>query len=193
MNTQCLAAAMASATASKYSAPGEWNRTRTLERQGKVAVGNAGWSATGKRARTVVCSSAEGGVVDDSYCADPTASPGEIWKPASSTTSRPMLGAIALIDRGLCAFISKAQMVELSSAIAAVVVDTQDRGKEYSGLNRPSADARQVGIPLIFLSKVPGERLKSRPSSLTRSYASRSTRTCGSPKVRCASAQATEP
>lgn len=115
---------------------------------------------TGKRARTVVCSSGEGGVVDDSYCADPTASPGEIWKPASSTTSRPMLGAIALIDRGLCAFISKAQMVELSSAIAAVVVDTQDRGKEYSGLNRPSADARQVGIPLIFLSKVPGERLK---------------------------------
>ena len=115
---------------------------------------------SGKRARTIVCSSAEGVAVDDSYCVDPTASPGEIWKPGSSTTSRPMLGAIALIDRGLCAFISKAQMVELSGAIAAVVVDTQDRGKEYSGLNRPSADALQVGIPLIFLSKVPGDRLK---------------------------------
>ena len=63
--------------------------------------------AQGERVRTVKCTGADGQWVNDTFCIDPTIPEDELWMPATKTTSKPIKGKIAIIDRGVCTFINK--------------------------------------------------------------------------------------
>jgi hypothetical protein len=142
----------------------------------------------GVRVRTVKCMHADGVAVNDAFCIDPNVPEDELWKPASSTTSRPLTGKIALTSRGVCTFSNKGthsldgvptsktsaldasplsrshatgQMAELAGAVAALVVNTRDVTADESGLIRMAADASLLGIPLIMVAKIPGASLQA--------------------------------
>ena len=91
-----------------------------------LRVGNFSWAVGqysppdehGQSFRSVRCTSAEGVTLPDSLCLDEKANPTS-WQPASSTTSRPLTRKVALIRRGDCTFLKKAQLAQLAGAAAA--------------------------------------------------------------------------
>jgi hypothetical protein len=89
--------------------PNEPNAASPLpgEAYGWVAGPYSPPGSEGERVRTVNCMGVDGVVVNDTFCIDPTVPDDEQWRPADSTTSRPLTGKIALISRGVCAFATK--------------------------------------------------------------------------------------
>lgn len=66
-------------------------------------------------------------------------------------------GAVALVDRGDCAFFDKLERVEAAGAIAAIVVD-------HTETDLPlvmGSDVGEVGIPGVLIRKVDGDELKA--------------------------------
>jgi hypothetical protein len=140
----------------------------------------------GQRVRTVKCMAPDGAVVNDTLCIDPTIPEEEVWRPADTTTSLPLMGKIALIARGVCTFINKGspeggeaiadialapvslsgwraigQMAELAGATAALVINMNPPEPGQSGHLRSWADGSQIGIPLIVIPLIAGGSLKA--------------------------------
>jgi hypothetical protein len=106
-------------------------------------------SEEGERVRTVNCMGVDGVVVNDTFCIDPTVPDDEQWRPADSTTSRPLAGKIALISRGVCPFITKGAQPfrgDSSGPLGARLVP-QVKWQSWPVLLRPSSSTRAMSRP----------------------------------------------
>jgi hypothetical protein len=88
---------------------------------------------------------------------------GQACNPLSGATARDVLGKIALVTRGTCAFTSKAKNVQNAGAVGMIVVDNVAAG--LSGLG--GADATVV-IPSVRVTLADGTILKDRVASGSR-------------------------
>ena len=103
----------------------------------------------GERVRTVNCMGVDGVVVNDTFCIDPSVPDDEQWRPADSTTSRPLTGKIALISRGVCPFITKGALAFRGDSwgpFGAHCV-SQVQLQSWPVLLRPSSSTRAMSTP----------------------------------------------
>lgn len=75
----------------------------------------------------------------------------------------PVRGAVVLVDRGICPFVQKQDVVAKLGAVALVVANNVDEEKMGGTLG---ADATG-GIPVISVSKADGARLRKNPGPAT--------------------------
>jgi hypothetical protein len=66
-------------------------------------------------------------------------------------------GKIAVVDRGLCTFVSKVEQIEAAGALAVVVINNVGGGTITMGGN----DGGAIGIPSVMISLADGQALKN--------------------------------
>lgn len=77
-------------------------------------------------------------------------------EPLSTANARAVRGNIALVDRGTCAFVVKAQMVQAAGAIGMVVADNAPG--DVTGM---SGSDPSIVIPSVRITQADGQTLKS--------------------------------
>jgi Zn-dependent M28 family amino/carboxypeptidase len=82
---------------------------------------------------------------------------------ASDFDGLPVKGAIALVDRGNCAFAVKEAAAVERGAVALIVADNEEDNKATGTLGAKT----DVKIPVIGISKVDGQRLRAQPGPAT--------------------------
>lgn len=75
----------------------------------------------------------------------------------------PVAGAVVLVDRGICPFAQKQDVVAKLGAVALVVANNVDEEKMGGTLGEDAA----AGIPVISVSKAQGARLRAEPGPAT--------------------------